>query len=543
MPTLSSESLPTLRMQLRARILAKQRAAGKYAQFQTRYFTDWSGFARDCIDWQGTDGLAVYQNEILDELTAFGRVGAVGPRGLGKTTTEAIALLAFVLTRDNRDWKAGTTASHWDQLTEFLWPEIHKWERRLRWKDIGRDPFRYGVESLALALKLNTGQAFAASPANPATIEGMHADHVLIIFDEAKIVPAGLWDSMEGAVSTAGKGGTEAFWFAASTPGAPQGRMYDIATHKPGYDDWKVHKVTKAEALAAGRMTEEWCNRRLAQWGEQSAEYQNHVEGNFFAGEEDAVIPLAWIELAQARWEVRRQAGFPAAITRLGVDVADEGADKTALALAHEHLITELRVYAKGDTMETAGRVIGVLQAHGGQAIVDNVGVGAGTYARVREEGLRVEAFTAGKKSLRRDATNEYGYANLRSEAWWSLRELLDPTQPGGSDVCLPPDDELTGDLTAPHWRILSGAKIQVESKDDIRKRIGRSPDRGDAVVMALWRSAGTEWVEAVADLVPDCPACGQPALDVRIDPTREALHCPHCNAVVREPESVDSVS
>jgi len=56
--------------------------------------------------------------------------------------------------------------------------------------------------------------------------------------------------------------------------------------------------------------------------------------------------------------------------------------------------------------------------------------------------------------------------------------------------VALPPDDLLTGDLTAPHWRVMSNARIQVEGKDEIKKRLGRSTDDGDAVVMAFWEDA-----------------------------------------------------
>ena len=72
----------------------------------------------------------------------------------------------------------------------------------------------------------------------------------------------------------------------------------------------------------------------------------------------------------------------------------------------------------------------------------------------------------------------------MRSAAWWNLREMLE-TEP----VALPPDDRLIGDLTAPHWRVMSGGKIKVESKDEIKKRINRSTDDGDAVIQAFWQA------------------------------------------------------
>jgi hypothetical protein len=106
-------------------------------------------------------------------------------------------------------------------------------------------------------------------------------------------------------------------------------------------------------------------------------------------------------------------------------------------------------------------------------------------------------AFNAAEGTDRKDRSGELGFTNLRGGGWWNLRELLDPAF--APILALPPDDRLTGDLTAPHWRVMSGGRIQVESKDDIRKRIGRSTDDGDAVVQATWDGDGRDaqaWIE-----------------------------------------------
>lgn len=134
--------------------------------------------------------------------------------------------------------------------------------------------------------------------------------------------------------------------------------------------------------------------------------------------------------------------------------------------------------------MQTTGRVNGILQAHGARAVVDVIGIGAGVVDRLRELGREVIAFNSSEHSDRRDKSGELGFANLRSMGWWNLREMLDPVS--ADSVALPPDDQLTGDLTAPHWRAVSGGRIQVEAKYDIKKRLGRSTDDGDAVMMAL---------------------------------------------------------
>jgi hypothetical protein len=124
---------------------------------------------------------------------------------------------------------------------------------------------------------------------------------------------------------------------------------------------------------------------------------------------------------------------------------------------------------------------------------VDVVGIGAGVVDRLREQRMNVQAFNAGNRTDWRDVSRELQFANLRSASWWNLRELLDPAQ--GHSIALPPDDLLTGDLTAPRWRQSSGGKILLESKEDLRKanRLGRSTDDGDAVVMAFWKEPEPE--------------------------------------------------
>jgi hypothetical protein len=443
---------------------------------------------RDCFDWRG-QGLATYQEEILSEVTTRKKVSVRGPHGLGKTAIAAWLVLWWGLTRDGDDWKAPTTASAWRQLTHFLWPEIRKWARRLRWDKMGREPFSPREELLTLKLKLSTGEAFALASTDAALIEGAHAKCLLYVFDEAKRIPPATWDAAEGAFSTAGEDTTdEALALAISTPGEPSGRFYEIHSRKPGYEDWWVRHVTLEEAIAAGRISREWAEQRKRQWGESSAIYQNRVLGEFAASEEEGIIPLAWVEAANERWfewhEQQNSQSTPPVLTTVGVDVARSGEDKTVLALRYGNVIAELRRTAREDTMATVGRVAGVLEAKGGVAVVDVIGIGAGVVDRLREKGMRVVAFNAAERSGARDRSGELGFVNKRAEAWWHLREVLDPAN--NEQIALPADDLLTGDLTAPHYRVVSGGRIQVESKEEVKKRIGRSTDDGDAVVMAF---------------------------------------------------------
>lgn len=452
--------------------------------FRERYWSRPDLFVEDCIDFGGGSGATEYQKRILRSIVEQKRVAVRGPHGLGKTALSSWVILWFALTRDGKDWKAPTTASSWRQLVHYLWPEVHKWARRVRWDVVGRPPFRIS-EMLDRTLKLHTGEAFASASDNPALIEGAHADYLLYMFDEAKTIPGETFDAAEGAFSGAG-GDTaaEAIALAVSTPGEPSGRFYEIHARRPGYEDWFVHHVTLEDCIAAGRVSREWADQRLKQWGADSAIYANRVLGEFATSEEDTVIPLAWVELANERWLAWKDTGQKPSFTCVGVDVARSGEDMTVLALRHGNVIAELRRYSKEDTMATTGRVRGILAAYSGRAIVDVIGVGAGVVDRLKEDKMPVVAFNASERSEDKDHSGELGFVNKRSAAWWRMRELLDPTN--GHDICLPPDDLLTGDLTSPHWRVVSGGRIQVEGKDDIKKRLGRSTDDGDAVVMAF---------------------------------------------------------
>jgi hypothetical protein len=367
------------------------------------------------------------------------------------------------------------------------------------------------------ALRLPHGLALAAAPTDSAKIEGAHASAILIVFDEAKLIPAATWDAIEGAMS----GGGEALALALSTPGDPQGRFYDIHVRRKGLEDWTARHVTLREAVKAGQVSRAWADQRIRQYGRTSQFVQCHVLGEFHSADEDSVIPLSWIEDAVARWHAWADDGKPdlPGPHSAGCDIAGSGSDMTVLAIRRGPVLTELRKFGKADTMETTGRIKGVLDADGEcTAVVDSDGIGKGVYDRLREQKARAEPFTAARSAgQRRDVSGEYRFADMRSWAWWNLREALDPR--GDPDICLPDDDLLIGDLCAPKYKIASGARIRVESKDDIRKRIARSTDDGDAAVMA-WSQSGVTWLDAYG--VVRCESCGKPFM-------ARLPECPHC--------------
>lgn len=228
------------------------------------------------------------------------------------------------------------------------------------------------------------------------------------------------------------------------------------------------------------------------------------LRGDFSAGREDdpwQVIPTAWVLAAQARW--RPDGGDVLPISAIGVDVARGGRDRTVLAVRHGPWFAPLEVHAGAATPDSAAVVALILARHpssrpassgpcgaGGAAPVqvDVIGVGAAVHDTGRHLGLPMVAMNAAAASQRRDRGGRLGFINQRAEWYWLLREALDPDL--GDGLALPPDREVLADLVAPRWK-LSARGIQVEAKDDIKARIGRSPDKGDALVLAHAQAAG----------------------------------------------------
>lgn len=456
-----------------------------------------SAFLADNVELPPGRTFAPYQLDALDELAEHHRLGLRGPRGMGKTAIAALCIHWFARTRDALalDWKILATAGVYRHLYRALWPEVHKWSSRIHGGLY--PPLRSDRELLTASMQLTHGQAFGAVAKNPDMIESAHADHLLILIDEAKSVPEPIWDALEGSLT----GETGQYVLALSTPGPPAGRFY--ALHQGRLDGWAARHVTRAEAVAAGRVSAASVERRAQYWGTDSALYRQQVEGDFAADDERAIIPLSWVEAAMERWHEWRDADRPAldGAPSYGIDVATTGADTTVIARRIGRHTVEL-VYTRGnDVMAVAAKAqAAIRKSHAASApvAVDNIGVGAGVASRLAELGYRVTRYTGSAATGRRTRDGEFGFNNTRTAAYWHLRELLDPGT--GADIMLPPHEQLTADLTTP--KLLEPAtgsppKLRMERKDDLVARLGRSPDFGDAVVMAYWLDAARTEVEA----------------------------------------------
>lgn len=207
--------------------------------------------------------------------------------------------------------------------------------------------------------------------------------------------------------------------------------------------------------------------------------------GDFQAGMEDdpwQVIPTAWIELAMARWTDRSPKGE---MLSMGVDVARGGRDASVIAKRHEGNWYDKLVKLPGTSTPDGQTLTGQVIAHRRDSApihLDVIGVGASPYDLLRIAKQQVVGVNVAEKSHSTDKSGRLKFFNLRSEVWWKLREELDPVNDTG--IALPPDPELLADLAAPKWS-MAGMAVKVESRDEIKERIGRSPDCASALILA----------------------------------------------------------
>lgn len=264
---------------------------------------------------------------------------------------------------------------------------------------------------------------------------------------------------------------------------------------------------------------------KLADNPELTAEYRTRVQampeplrsqllyGDFNVAEEDQanqVIPTAWVRAAQERWTP--DPPEKARMRTLGLDVAQGGDDETVASPLYEKDYFAEQIVKPGRETpggpEAAAFVITHLR-HGAQVNVDmGGGFGQSTYDHLQSNNVTCEQMIpAGKSEAHVKATDSdkqlegsaepIGFYNKRAEWHWKFREALDPKE--NPTLALPPGEKMVADLVAPTWK-LSPRGIQIEEKDKIKKRLGRSPDRGDSIVMAFG-AAKEEW-----GVMPDWP-------------------------------------
>lgn len=197
------------------------------------------------------------------------------------------------------------------------------------------------------------------------------------------------------------------------------------------------------------------------------------------------LIPRDWIEQAQARWRNRPRPSTP--IDQLGVDVSRGGKDQMILTPRHGNYIAEQQEVARELTVNgiLAAQEVAKYMTELTRAAVDLVGVGASCYDHLCtiRRGKVWAMNGANSAGDQRDASGLLGFVNARALWHWRVREMLDPVN--NQDLALPPDPELLREACSVRWK-LGPRGVQVESKDEIKSRLGRSPDKWDSLVYSL---------------------------------------------------------
>lgn len=216
-------------------------------------------------------------------------------------------------------------------------------------------------------------------------------------------------------------------------------------------------------------------------------------DGNFTVGMADdrwQVIPTAWVLAAQERW---KNTPKPTVTLRsVGVDVAHGGDDRTSIAKLYGTWFDDILSYPGVETprgADTANLVIRAMGKENAPIGIDAVGYGASAAEYLEDApGLQILKINAGSGSDEVDKSGKFGFVNLRAEMIWKFREALDPE--GDENMCLPPSRKLRVQLCSMRYQLRSG-KYFIEPKEDIRERMGESPDDAEAVIHA-WHAANT---------------------------------------------------
>jgi phage terminase large subunit len=305
----------------------------------------------------------------------------------------------------------------------------------------------------------------------PDRIEGQHAEGgLLLMLDETKGISQGVFDALQGALS----GGDDSRLVVASTPGGTSGPFWKACNSS----SWQVHTLSSEDSSL---VSPQWCEDRANEWGKESALYVTRVQGRFADTADGQLFGLDLLDKSSQRSDQPSTGDVV-----LGVDVSRSVAgDQNCVCVCRGGRVERFVLWRSPDLEPTIARIIQEALATSPKLIrIDAGGLGGGPADRLRALGFQIEAVNFGA-----GASDPSRYANKRSELYWSLREALER-----GSVTLPDDDELMADLTAIRYSFSQNGKVQLVSKEEIRQKLGRSPDRSDALVLATFVARGSPW-------------------------------------------------
>lgn len=380
-----------------------------------------------------------------------------------------------------------TSAPTAAQIEAILWREIGRTHRKMglrgritagavpMWK-IGAEIVGFGRKPQDLTSEEQARQAF----------QGIHARYVLVVLDEACGVPGWLWDAALALVTN-----SDCRVLAIGNPDDPASKFREVCLDRP--NTWNsIHIDAFDTPLFTGEYVPEylshllispdWVREVTEEWGDDSPIYEAKVRGRFPIDTQSGVIP--WSYMTKCRNHEIPLTDWEALPNELGIDPAAGGDQFTIHHRMGPKWMKAWRFSYK-DTMQSTGEVVRIINETGATRVkIDNIGIGKGVADRLREmTGIEHNADVV-DVNVSRTTSQPKRFHRLRDELWWDVGRKLIESQ--ALDLTLL-DDRTAHQLTSVQYSITSGGRIEIEPKDETRKRIKRSPDDADAFLLAFF--------------------------------------------------------
>jgi hypothetical protein len=487
-------------------------SSADYALIQS-YKDDWNKYARDVFGVK----LDQQQQQILSAVQLNDRVSVRSGTARGKDYTAAVASLCFFTL--NYPSKVICTAPTGRQAIDIMMGEISTIYRNSRIPLGGRllqDRIRHdNHENWYL-------EAFKGVDKNLEAWSGFHSHNVMCVMTEATGMDEIIFETVEGILQNNSR------FLIVFNPNRLSGEAYrstrssryykivlnDLdAPNVLSYLSYKRGEITEKQyrkMFIPGQVDGEWIQDKITEAGwcrEISKEEvrQEHYDfewkgkyyrpgnlfrikvlGQFPEEDEATLVPMPWIEAAVERykdWVKINKA--PLGNKKIGSDIAGEGRDSSIHLERYDNLVWRIHEFGQQKHMEAVGYILSI-RKKGDWVMVDTIGEGAGVYSRLEEK--KIPNIISFKNSYSahnlHDKTGQLRFANLRAFTFWAIRDWLNPQF--HSEAMLPSDSNLIQELNEIRYEYRSDGTIAIEAKDDIKVRLGRSPDRADALAMTF---------------------------------------------------------
>jgi hypothetical protein len=382
------------------------------------------------------------------------------------------------------------TAPSSTQLFDALFAEVKSWVGHL--PPYLKELLEVTVDKVAL--KAAPSEVFISARTSraetPEALQGIHSAHVLLLVDEASGVPGAVFEAASGSMSA-----HNATTILTGNPTRGSGFFYD--SHTRLSDQWKVFHVS---CMDSPRVSPEFVEEMKLRYGEDSNAFRVRVLGEFPRSDDDTIISLDLAEGARDR-DVSVN---PHAPVVWGLDVARFGGDRSVLVRRQANVVLDINVWRNLDLMQLCGAVkaeYDLSEQKPESIMIDAIGMGAGVVDRLRELGLPILGINV-SESPSNPNTN---FRNLRAELWYRCRDWL-----AKRDCKIPKDDTLIAELTAVRYFFSSTGKVQVEAKEDMKKRGIPSPDLADALCLTFaapegvyTNGVGFKWTKPIRRNIP----------------------------------------